>query len=117
MGMIKCHNGFTGQIEQVPWHSPTNESLRSPGRYWIVSDAQLARDLRPRTLRDIYRENARGRRNIEAYRPKAGAGAESEYRAWCKARGHVPHPASLDSGHSMHVRQRFRCPRPDPVDK
>lgn len=122
--------------------SSTLTSLRQPSRYYVVSDAQLARDLRPRTLADVYRENrlAQGRveekyrprqhdkhvtwierdHSVQGYTPsKGGLGVnpvrlriggsacnvqlsiEDEYITWCKSRGHVPHPASLDPNHPV----------------
>ncbi len=87
----------------MPRYSPSNESLRQPSQYNIISDAQLARDLKGRTLRDIYREN-RAHRG----RPNDGRCYQSDlaaYQAWCKAKGHEPHPASLDAEHPI-ARQR-----------
>ena len=124
--------------------APTLHSLRMPGRYWIISDAQLKRDLRGRTIDDVYRENRAKRGPEPRYTPKHDAygaikrtpygdveyGVRScgglgitaphftvreEYLAWCAARGHTPHPASIDSDHPMHKAQRERCPRRETI--
>ena len=107
---------------QAPIATPTLASLRDPSRYWIVSDAQLARDLKPRTLRTIYAENRRGRDALAgSYVARwetgysnggglfGGADIKAEYLAWCKARNHTPHPASIDPDHPIN-KWRERCP-------
>ena len=104
---MKCWNDFTKEETDMPRYSPSNESLRDPARYWVISDAQLARDLRlngkGRTIEDVYRENRACRE-----RPKDRRCYQSDlpaYQAWCKAKGHEPHPASLDAEHPI-ARQR-----------
>lgn len=87
----------------------------------------LARDLQPRTLADIYRENRAGRVVLNGkyvpchdtgYSIKGGifgerripfASMAKAYEAWCKKRKHKPHPASLDPEHPIN-RWRLRCP-------
>jgi len=118
--------GNGGAWEKVS--TTTLASLRSPARYWVISDAQLKRDLRPRTIKDVYREN-RALRGIERkYVPRNfgetdsggnfdGLGIDrrslrSEYLEWCAARGHVPHPASVDSDHPRNC-HREKAPRRD----
>jgi len=39
----------------------TLAALRQPSRYYIISDAQLKRDLKGRTLAQIFADNRRGR--------------------------------------------------------
>ena len=95
-----CWNDFTKSwIRNLP-SSPTLDDLRETSRYYVISDAQLKRDLKPRTLADIYRENAAGRR-YDARSIKKGGEAAAEYATWCQARGHVPHPASIDPEHPV----------------
>lgn len=134
------------------WTSPTSEhvastlhGLREPSRYWVVSDAQLKRDLQGRTLVDVYRDNRAGSTTTRftPYRPRTlndssvaycggrepyGHGANAnrrkthpvpltlaeEYAAWCKDRGHTPHPASVDPSHPVNA-FRERCPRRETV--
>lgn len=75
---------------------------RDAGKYHVISDAKLARDLRPRTLADVYRENHAGRaeHRIERYVPRSDVDAlRAEYLAWCESRRHEPHPASIDPDH------------------
>jgi len=94
--------------------------LRAPmsphGVYWTVSDAQLKRDLRPRTLRDVYRENKVGREEVAPlssgprhHVDKWGNVDASAYLAWCESIGHTPHPASIDPDHELN-KWRERCP-------
>jgi hypothetical protein len=121
----------------------TLQSLRQPAKYWVVSDAQLKRDLAGRTLRDVYRDNRAGRgaasvKYVPRYdsqavmlssgglygRPQFGPGSDGglfgprkltlrdEYLAECAARGHTPHPASLDPDHPRNC-HREKAPRRD----
>lgn len=126
---------WTGEWTRPVALSPTTTlaTLRAPSRYWVISDAQLKRDLRGRTLADVYRENKTGRYTNEKYTPRqqvtawnssrreyeevtvGGLGDRpgeiaAEYRAWCKAKGHTPHPASIDSSHPWNV-HREKAPR------
>lgn len=124
--------------------APTLHQLRSPSRYWVISDVQLKRDLRGRTLDDIYREN-RAKRGVEGrYQPRtvndqsmAFCGGRQlpghvsnenrrkacplpltlaeEYAEWCKARGHTPHPASVDPAHPLN-KHREKCPPREKCD-
>lgn len=137
------NNRWTGE-----WHRPvkvyvasTLAGLRAATRYHVVSDVQLQRDLRGRTIADVYRENRALRGPEYRYVPKhmltlwdsakrenrptvcGGLYAaaqhqtiEDEYLAWCKARNHTPHPASIDSDHPMHAGQRERCPKREAVE-
>ena len=50
--------------------SPSLHALRSPGRYYVVSDVQLKRDLKGRTLAHVYRENRALRGPEKRYVPK-----------------------------------------------
>lgn len=109
--------------------SPTIATLRAPSRYFIVSDAQLKRDLRGRTLADVYREN-RALRGVERrYVPRWECGdvcdgglrvtsphltLKREYLMWCKARNHTPHPASIDPDHPWNA-HRLRAPKAEKV--
>ena len=105
---MKCWNDFTKTEFDCPNYSPTNESLRAPTQYWIVSDAQLARDLKPRRLADVYRENRAGR---EYRKPARDARDDlAKYKAWCRATGHTPHPGSIDPDHPINA-TRLRMPR------
>ena len=113
---MKCWNDFTKEWCEFPT-TPTLHNLREPARYWVVTDAQLARDLKPRTLKTVYAEN-RALRGVERrYVPNnfsggglgMGTDPEAEYLAWCKAKGHTPHPASLDPDHPIN-RWREKCP-------
>ena len=120
--------GNGGAWERVS--TTTLASLRQPSKYYVISDAQLKRDLKPRTLRDVYREN-RALRGVERrYVPRnfgetdsggdfdglggghkgSMSGLREEYLAWCANRGHTPHPASLDSDHPMNC-HRETCPK------
>lgn len=128
----RCTGEWARDVE--PFASPSIHQLRQPSRYWVVSDGQLARDLKPRTLADVYRENRAGReapkhRYVPRYQlphminESAGGLFDrrpgsilDEYLEWCRQRGHTPHPASIDSDHPMHAAQRERCPRPTIVD-
>ena len=96
---MKCWNDFTKEETECP-QSPTLEQLRQPTKYRVVSDAQLKRDLRGRTISDIYRENAAGRRFDKCER-NVGVAAEQAYAAWCSERKHKPHPASIDPDHPI----------------
>lgn len=78
----------------------TLDSLRQPSRYWI---RDVNRDLKPRTLKQVFAENRRGREVSFAFVPKQGEEARQEYLAWAKRRGHTPHPASLDWDHPFHT--------------
>lgn len=95
---MKVWNDFTKEWSECPT-TTTLQSLRSPGAYYIVSDAQLARDLRGRTVKDIYRENAAGRRPDLRVGPATVD--KSAYLQWCQQRGHTPHPASIDPDHPI----------------
>lgn len=107
---------------------PSPASLRARDRYW---HHKLARDLKPRTLSEVYRENRLGRDPLAGrYRPRfqktdtniAGglwdaprAGSiRDEYLEWCAERNHTPHPASLDPTHPQNA-HRLRCPQPEKV--
>ncbi len=89
----------------------SNENLREicqSDKYWWVSPAQLARDLKGYRFRHTVP-------GFGKYVPRTGYdNLKWEYLAWCKARGHKPHPASIDRGHPMHANQRERCPRCEP---
>jgi len=132
---MKCFNGFTGETVDLP-SSSTIQQLRQPGKYWVVSDAQLKRDLAGRTLKDVYRDNHAGRMTIAnwgtqyspsfgKYEPRTMNGPSiahgprcgnqtllQEYLADCYARGHTPHPASIDSDHPRNC-HREKMPRKD----
>ena len=126
---MNCWNDFTKKMTVVP-DTTTLQSLRAPSRYWVVSDAQLKRDLKPRTLSDVYRENKVGRGEPSMkYIPKSEAevwdaarnahvsevfnglfgvhrprgSIAGEYRKHCEERGHKPHPASLDRAHPINA--------------
>lgn len=140
---MKCFNAFTGETITFP-NTATLHSLRSPAKYWVISNTQLKRDLRPRTLKDVYREN-RALRGVEqsyvpkhtahgalraaswAHRATMGRGTfgglgitpggrtvsiEAEYLADCAARGHIPHPASIDPDHPQNC-HRETLPKRD----
>lgn len=79
--------------------APTLTSLRQSSRYWI---RDVARDLRPRTIDQVYAENRAGRRVSLTCPPLQGDAAAVAYKAWCKSRKHKPHPASLDRNHPHH---------------
>lgn len=96
---MKCWNDLTKEEVEMPRHSPTNESLRNPSQYNIVSDAQLKRDLRGRTISDVYREN-RARRTPNTVRRDYNSDLAA-YQAWLSERKHVPHPASIDPEHPI----------------
>jgi hypothetical protein len=132
--LCRTGNGFTGKTVDMPCYSPTNASLRSPSKYWVVSDAQFKRDLVGRTLRDIYRENKLGRvdgltnfspafgkyepRQLGgrscAMSPRNGVCLEVEYALWCKARNHTPHPASIDGDHPQNC-HRLKAPKAERI--
>lgn len=99
-----CWNDFTKTWFRGMPDSPTISNLRDTGRYFVVSDVQLKRDLRGRTLADVYRENAAGRR--PDCRVVARSVTADEYLTWCAARGHEPHPASIDPEHPI-AKQRL----------
>lgn len=131
MGAIRKDGKWTGEWSSgtVEEHvSPTLQSLRSPTRYHVVSDAQLARDLKGRTLADVYRDNKVGRGDppmkyvpkfeTTVYKdkvltPTCAGGLfavhtprgtiAGEYRKHCEDRGHTPHPASLDRTHPINA--------------
>ena len=114
---MKCFNAFTGKTEIMPCYSPTLASLRNPTKYWVISDAQLKRDLKGRTLKDVYRENRAGRETLPGkYEPRwfdgvmthggimgimRGDTIRERYMAECMARNHTPHLASIDSDHPL----------------
>lgn len=120
------HFSPVGEWEKV--NTTTLASMRQPGKYWIVSDSQLKRDLAGRTIKDVYRENRRLRGVERGYTPRweidsqCGGGLfnptnnsptiADEYRAHCLARNHTPHPASVDSDHAQNV-HRLKAPRRD----
>jgi hypothetical protein len=131
---MKCFNAFTGETTDCPT-TPTLHSLRNPAKYWVISDAQLKRDLKGRTIKDVYRENRAGREACNGkYVPRwetesaNGGGLDQtvrsyggkpvvpslceEYLAECKARNHTPHPASIDSDHPLNC-HREKMPRRD----
>ena len=85
-------------IESLP-KTMTLDQLRNASRYWI---RDVERDLKPRTIKQIYAENRAGRTVTGAYRPRTDTGnLEAEYLAWCKAKKHKPHPASIDPEHPV----------------
>lgn len=100
---------WTMQRERI---SPTLDSLRNPARYWVVSAVKLQRDLKPRTLDDVYRENRAGR--IVVSPACVAQTARPGTRDWDnllhlygaymrKLRGKKwkPHPASVDPEHPI----------------
>ncbi len=125
---MKCFNAFTGETLDMP-STPTLASLRSPAKYWVISDAQLKRDLAGRTIKDVYRENRAARGVERGYVARwetgpstserggglfnATAGSPTiadEYRAWCLAHDHVPSLASIDADHPQNC-HRERAPK------
>jgi hypothetical protein len=113
---MKCHNAFTGETLDMPSAMTIDQMRRRPTHkgsegYWIVSDAQLARDLRPRKLSDVYRENKIGRERVDYPTPVArNFNVDlAKYEAWCESIGHTPHPASIDPDHELN-KWRERCP-------
>lgn len=124
---MKCFNAFTGETTNCPT-TPTLHSLRNPAKYWVISDAQLKRDLKGRTIKDVYRENRAGReacsgkyepRTMDsptiALGPRSGNGRlREEYLEWCWQRKHIPHPASLDSDHPLNC-HREKAPKVERV--
>lgn len=101
---MKCWNDFTKEWLEMPRYSPTNESLRDPARYWVVSDAEIRKytaswPKQSRTIDDVYRENRRGRETSLYVRPRSVC--PNEYIRWCEERGHTPHPASIDPDHPI----------------
>jgi hypothetical protein len=121
---MKCFNAFTGKTEIMPVYSPTLASLRNPAKYWVISDAQLKRDLKGRTIKDVYRENRAGREACSGkYEPrtmdgpsiatgprKGNPSLREEYLEWCATRGHTPHLASIDSDHPLNC-HREKAPK------
>ena len=100
---MKVWNDFTKEEKEMP-STMTLAQLRNSSRYWIVSDAQLKRDLKgPPSIDDIYRLNRAGREFAAKARDYAADLAR--YQAWCEAKGHEPHPGSIDSEHPI-ARQR-----------
>ena len=122
---MKCFNAFTGETVDMP-STPTLHSLRNPAKYWVISDAQLKRDLKGRTLKDVYRENRAGREACSGkYEPRwfdgvmthggimgtmRGDTIRERYMAECMARNHTPHLASIDSDHPMNC-HREKAPK------
>jgi hypothetical protein len=128
---MKCFNAFTGETTYMPVYSPTLQSLRNPSKYWVISDAQLKRDLKGRSIKDVYRDNHAGRIRDMAisdkgavmgvyysapfgkYEPRQEDAKDSlrnEYLAECAARGHTPHLASIDSDHPLNC-HREKAPK------
>lgn len=134
MPLLDQGGRWTGQWSEravEPYVAPTLAQLRATSRYWVISDVQLKRDLKGRTLADVYRDNKVGRgwgcelAKLGPYEPKCmlnnkvrgglfgttqAKTIEDEYLAWCKERGHTPHPASLDPDHPQNV-HRLKAPK------
>lgn len=73
--------------------------LRQSAKYLVISDKQLKRDLKERTLDDVYRDNRQDRGTPRSRRTFDADLAA--YKAWCKSRKHVPHPASITPEHPI----------------
>lgn len=120
--------GNGGAWEKVS--TTTLASLRSPAKYWVISDAQLKRDLKGRTIKDVYRENRAGREACSGkYVPQwfdgirthgglqashVGDTVRERYMAECMARNHTPHPASIDSDHPLNC-HREKAPKAERI--
>lgn len=86
----------------------TIADLRRASQYWI---RDVERDLKPRTLKQVYAENHNNDNGrMSGYEiGQYIKGLKEEYLAWCKKRRHKPHPGSLDPEHPIN-KYRLRCP-------
>lgn len=99
-----------------------------PSRTWAVAPATLKRDLRGRTLDDVFRDNRSHRGPWDTVPRCSARSAQPGTRAWGELltdyekhmqalRGPKwrPHPASVDPDHPLN-RFRTRCPRHENAD-
>lgn len=125
--VLDSNNKWTGEwrwaaIDQTP--TPTLRSLREPAHYWVISDAQLKRDLRGRTIEDVYRENRAKRGPEPRLVARCAAPGTRDWDALLddydrfmrELRGPKwrPHPASVDPEHPLN-KHRERAPRRETV--
>lgn len=108
--------------------APTLQSLRASSRYWVISDAQLARDLKGRTLADVYRDNhtAQPGSRLPTYRPRGINDRSLAFYGGRETYGHGananrtkthPKPLTLAEEYAAWCEERGHTPHPASLDR